>query len=126
MLLTMGISLGGLLAGAISPQSIWAMMNQYQLLLCLPLTLLFIPERLEYFITNFKFCTLDFGFLNFEQKFFDKVNIIPNLKGLEVLGYKSQSFIINQLGFFKFLFVILILHILFSPLICMKRFKCTS
>ena len=65
--------------GVGSPTSgaFWALIHQYQLLLCLPILGVYIPEEILYYISEFDFVSLDMSWLPFPQFWFLKKIDLP-------------------------------------------------
>jgi len=105
-----------------SSQSIWSMINQFQLLMTLPLVGWYIsPEVIEY-LQEFQFAILNFSFIPFrEVGFID--DYIGNYKGLqqtnlnfETVGLESGSTLVNHFGAFLMILFIILMHLIFTLL----------
>jgi hypothetical protein len=96
-----------------SPQSIWFIINQLQLLMLLPLTGAFIPQDVVDYFKAMSFSNFDFDFLSV-----DKIPVFSHISG--VFGYdhdseylrdidvESGSTLVNILGLI-FIYMLLVL-----------------
>ena len=105
----------------------WAILNQYQLLICLPLLKSYVSNELIYFIHEFEFAAFDFTFMDpipypyidFE---IEGMDYPPTDEVFADNFLESQSILVNQLGTIKTLIMTGILHLLFvSIYFCIRR-----
>ena len=107
----MGVSAGSSLLSMSSPAAIFIMINQFQLLLLLPLTGAYISDQVLFTITGMSMALFSFDFLKLEKiptfnYLFDFLSIIQVNKNLEEIGIKSGNSLINLSKLFL-IFVIL-------------------
>ena len=121
--LSMGTALAGMFSGISSPQAFWSMLNQYQLFLTLPLLPPYIPPKVLYFISEFDFFSFNFGFLSEIIPDFLDVEMPQSIRGLEVLGYSSQSFLVSFLNSGRTLLALITVHLVLLPFIKWKAIR---
>ena len=117
-------------SSASSGPSVWALINQYQLILLLPMLGTYLENNFEFYITEFELMSFDFDFMDFiEFPFIDpKVDVIdyqqPN-KLFRNNGVESGSFIHNHYRFIKVILIVFICDMIFllTKLIIIKLFK---
>jgi hypothetical protein len=101
------VSVVGSTVSASSPNSIWAMLNSYQLVLWLPLLNSYMSNELLYFIQEFEFASFDMSFMSFKipwvETSIEELDYPQSEEMLENTGFESGSFVVNQIGFFKLL-----------------------
>ena len=101
---------------ASSSSGAWMMINQYQLLLLVPVLETELPEDLLKFMDQFEFATFKFDFLK-GWKFGNGENTIDSFSfdqtvpGLKTVGYDSGSIIVNEYNFAKGIFNFVSFHI---------------
>ena len=105
----------GTMIGFSSSQGVWGLFNQYQLILMLPFLRTNLSKDFFVFMSNFKFITFDFSFmedvslqklLNFKDVFdYEQTDEVYSDNGLE-----SGSFLVNQFNVFQTILLILFLH----------------
>lgn len=120
-----GISCLKSLINLSSPNMMWTMVNQIQLLLLLILTKTSMPDRVHEFITSNGFTMLSFNFLNLEKLSFLKVPeewlYSPQSdKNLEAIGIEAYSTYNN---IFSILFITLCLLPLHMIVILLPKWK---
>ena len=106
----------GSLTSVSSAQSIWSMLNQYQLFLTLPLVGWYMSPELVTFISEFEFVTFSGNFIPFKNifhKFYTWMDIPQSKNDLESIGLNSGSTLINQLGVILLVLFIMVLHLIF-------------
>lgn len=113
----------GMFSGLSSPQAFWSMLNQYQLFLTLPLLPAYIPPKVLFFISEFDFFSFNFGFLNkiFPSMF--SIEMPQSIRGLEVLGYSSQSFFVSFLNSGRTFLIVVTIHLLLLPFMKWKALQ---
>ena len=98
-------------AGSGSNSDAWFMINQYQLMLSVPLLETELPPKLLYFLEGFEFSTFQFNFLE-DWSFGEVDNRVSRFdypqprEGLKIIGYESGSSIVNEYNFAKAMFTI--------------------
>jgi hypothetical protein len=100
---------------ASSPQTIWAVFNQYQLLVCLPLLRTYVSVELNYFINEFKFAAFDFQFIDYIPFPYIDPEIVsidyPQADNVFADNdIESQSVLVNQVGNVKLILVLIFIH----------------
>ena len=101
-----------------SGQSIWALVNQYQLIILLPMLGTYLENDFEFYITEFQLVSFDFDFMNFIKfPFFDSeighIDYSQPDKIFEDNGVESGSFIYNQYNFIKIMLIVIIIDLIF-------------
>lgn len=95
--------------------SLYAMIEQMQLIFLLTLIRLYFPARIIWFFHIMRFLLLEFNFIYFEKLLFDAVDYSetqPNSM-LEILGFEFKSGIVNIFENICVLLIILFLHMIF-------------
>lgn len=82
------VPLAGTVFMASSSHSFWSLLNQFQLLLMLPLLRTYLPLEFVFFIREFKIALLSFSFLKFEGLGHE----------IEELGYPQESRVYKEGG----------------------------
>jgi hypothetical protein len=126
---SIGVGFISSIAGS-SGQSAWALLNQFQLVMILPLLRSYLTEEFVFFIRDFKFTLLNFSFLKpLELPIINHKNKYLNYKQpdsvYEENSLESGSWFVNQLDLFKVIIIIIVLHLvilLFSKLFASERF----
>lgn len=112
-----------------SPNSIWGLVNQYQLFLILPFLDLYLPGNfidflMELQISIFNFEVLDFIPLPYVGEFIRKLEYEHPYHEYQNNGIGSGSFITNEVDFIKSILVVICIHVLFTILyITMRPYK---
>lgn len=101
-----------------SPQSIWSMINQYQLFLTLPLVGWYMSPELILFIQNFEFTAFTINFIPYEKLFvfeflYNWLDIPQSNQNFEAMGIESGSVIINQLGVILMFIWLISMHLVY-------------
>ena len=101
-----------------SGQSIWALINQYQLIILLPMLGTHLENDFEFYITEFELVSFDFDFMDFITfPFIDSQIDGIDYKQPEKLfrnnGVESGSFFFNHYRFVKVMLIFLILNLIF-------------
>jgi len=101
-----------------SSSSAWMMINQYQLLLTIPILETGLPKELLLFMEEFKLFTFSFPFLkgwSFGKvdKAVEDLNFEQPVKGIKTIGYESGSILVNEYNFSKVILTLVIANILF-------------
>ena len=131
----------GSMINSSSKQPILALINQYQLLLLLPLLGTYIEDDFQDFVTEFQYMSFDFKFIDFvtefqymsfDFKFIDNIFNWPYIDSLvskidyeqpeyifRMNGIESGSFVHNHYTFFKLIIIISILDAIFSLIRCL-------
>lgn len=101
-----------------STQSMWSLMNQYQLVIMFPLLRSYLSEEFKYFIKGFEFALFNFYFLGTvedpltlslsETIGYDQPDELYQDNGLE-----SGCYVINQLSLIRVFMTIAVLHVMF-------------
>ena len=117
-------------SSASSGPSVWALINQYQLILLLPMLGTYLENNFEFYITEFELMSFDFDFMDFiEFPFIDpKVDVIDYQQPNELFrnnGVESGSFIHNHYRFIKVILIVFICDMIFilTKLIIFKLIK---
>ena len=99
-----------------SPHTIWLMMNQYQLLILLPLTKAYIPIDVIKYILGMEFTLFNLNFMNFDGAFrYD--NLLHDFSDKQTdwyktqIGIKYQSAIVNHISLALGLFFLVMIHL---------------
>ena len=99
-----------------SPHTIWLMMNQYQLLILLPLTKAYIPIDVIKYILGMEFTLFNLNFMNFDGAFrYD--NLLHDFSDKQTdwyktqIGIKYQSAIVNHMSLALGLFFLVMIHL---------------
>lgn len=100
-----------------SPQAIWMMVNQFQLLMLLPLTSAFIPAEVIAYITGMNFVNFNFDFLPTNKApgvegVFEMLSVPQNDEYLQDIGLEYENSILNHASMFFVLLLYCSLHIL--------------
>ena len=100
-----------------SPQSMWFMVNQFQLLVLLPLTGAFIPQDLVDFFSGMSFVNFNFDFIPVVEVppfsyLKERLGFDHSDSYLKDLGVNSGSTLVNTLSLIFMLFVYTIFHLL--------------
>ena len=100
-----------------SPQGLWIMINQIQLLLLLFITGAFIPKDVADYIVGMKFASFSFGFINYDNlwlvsKYYDYFDWNQPNDYIDRIEVNSWSIMINIFPLITTIFYTLILHIL--------------
>ena len=100
-----------------SSNSIWSLLNQYQLFLMLPLLNTYLPSGFVTYMYELRFVLLDFSFASFFKipwlrAQVGKLDYEQPDKLLESYGIKSGAHIINQLNNTLVLFIFISLNLL--------------
>jgi len=113
--LAYGINLASSLLSLTSPQSIWLIIGQFQLLMLLLLTGAYIPKfvadylaGMDYTLFSFSFLKTDkWNFLLYFKSWFDykQENVM-----LDFIGIKSGSTLINNLSLIFMFIIMMLLH----------------
>ena len=109
------------ITGMSSAQSIWTMINQYQLFLTLPLVGWYMTPELIKFIESFEFALGSFSFIPFEdilifETLYNWMNLPQSNSNFESVGLESGSTLINQLGMLLLLVLLVLLHLCYVGL----------
>lgn len=88
------------LASLSSPQTIWAIINQFQLLLLLPLTGAFVPQEVVEYLKGMKFVILNFNFvplsdLSLLSKLYSYFSLPQKVEYLQEIDIESGSTLLN-------------------------------
>ena len=99
-------------------QSIWALVNQFQLYLLIPFFKSYLTINFISVLSNFSIAFYNFKFLSGIKLYFfdDKINEIDYLEPddrFKDSGLSSGSFIVNEYNFFKSLLFVIIVNIIF-------------
>ena len=99
-------------------QSIWALVNQFQLYLLIPFFKSYLTISFISVLSNFSIAFYNFKFLSGIKLYFfdDKINEIDYLEPddrFKDSGLSSGSFIVNEYNFFKSLLFVIIVNIIF-------------
>ena len=102
--------------GFSSPQGIWALFNQYQLVLVLPFLRANLSKEFLVFVKYLKFVSFSFSFV--DNISFLNTPLVKNTFGYEQKdqvyndnGLSSGSFIVNQFGLIRALLFAIVLHL---------------
>ena len=107
-----------------SPAAIWLMINQYQMLILLPLIGAFLPKNIQDFVVGNDYTMFSFSFLKVRETksasfVVDKFDYEQKIKYLIEIGIESQSIIVNQLSFYLMICLVIACNaILFLILKC--------
>ena len=117
----MGVSVGSSLLSMSSPIAIFIMINQFQMLLLLPLAGSYLSNEVLYTITGMSMTLLNFSFLRLE-----KINVISYLfeylsidqlnNNLLEIGIMSGNSLINWFKLFLLFIFLITIHLLFIPI----------
>ena len=112
-----------------SPQSLWSMINQYQLFMLFPMIGVYIPEEVIHFLQGVSFWLFNFSFISLSklgiyEKFVSFFDWKSNSSYLSSIGFDSVWMIINHLMLVAILFSFIIFHLVI--LILFKAFKTKS
>ena len=115
----------GSMINSSSKQPILALINQYQLLLLLPLLGTYIEDDFQDFVTEFQYMSFDFEFIDniFNWPYIDslvsKIDYEQSDGIFRMNGIESGSFVHNHYTFFKLIITIGILDTVFSLIKCL-------
>ena len=115
----------GSMINSSSKQPILALINQYQLLLLLPLLGTYIEDDFQDFVTEFQYMSFDFKFIDniFYWPYIDstvsKIDYKQPDDIFRMNGIESGSFVHNHYTFFKLIITIGILDTVFSLIKCL-------
>ena len=104
------------LAFASSPQSLWLMVNQFQLLLLLPICGAEVPKDIQDYLAGMDFALFNFGFLPYKdlwvsRKISEYLHRDQNNEYLDTIGLESSSAIVNQLPLIYTILVLVFFHL---------------
>jgi hypothetical protein len=112
-----GVAIGGVvsLLSMSSPQAIWIMVNQFQLLMLLPLTDVYMPKEIEDYLSGMSFTSFNFDFLPLSSipKFkgiFEYFGFEQNDQYLQGMGIEYGSAFLNQISLFAMMCAFLLIH----------------
>ena len=96
-----------------SPQSLWSMINQYQLFMLFPMIGVYIPEEVIHFLRGVSFWLFNFSFISLSklgiyEKFVSFFDWKSNSSYLSSIGFDSVWMIINHLMLVAILFSFII------------------
>ena len=110
------VSVSASLLTSSSPQSIWLMVNQYQLYILLPLTGVYMPKDVINYLIGMEFTSFNLNFLNAKETFkFDE--LLHDIDSEEndwyrtEIGIESQSAIVNQISLIFGLLLLALIHL---------------
>ena len=110
------VSVSASLLTSSSPQSIWLMVNQYQLYILLPLTGVYMPKDVINYLIGMEFTSFNLNFLNAKETFkFDE--LLHDIDSEEndwyrtEIGIESQSAIVNQISLLFGLLLLALIHL---------------
>lgn len=101
--------------GSGSPQSTWAILNQYQLIILLPVLGTYLEEEFLYYVYEFQFASCNFNYMSF-IKFpaFDEAIVHLDYSQPSSLfadnAIESGSYFANHYQFFKVLVLFFMVH----------------
>ena len=115
------LSAGSSLISMSSPAAIFIMINQFQMLLLLPLTGAYISDQVLFTITGMSMALFSFDFLKLEKisifyYLFDFLKIIQLNKNLTEIGINSGNTIINWFKLFCIIVIFILLQLVFIPI----------
>ena len=103
-----------------SPQSAWAMINQLQILILLPLMFGSFNDKIINYILSMDAALFSFNFISINDLLPDmetrKVEFDQSNKYLKIIGLENGSTFVNNLDLFIILLGWMLLHILIWPL----------
>lgn len=112
-----GVAIGGAvsLLSMSSPQAIWIMVNQFQLLMLLPLTDVYMPKEIKDYLagmgfTNFNFDFLRLGSIPKFKEIFEYFGFEQNDRYLQGMGVEYGSAFLNQISMFIMMCAFLLVH----------------
>ena len=112
------VALGGTISvlSVSSPQAVWMMVRQFQLLMLMPLTGAFFPSSIIQYLTGMSFMNFDFDFIPFPEipfldMLYDYFDFEHGHEYLKDIGVESGSSLLNSMGFFTMIAVHGALHI---------------
>ena len=116
-----GASAGSSLISMSSPAAIFIMINQFQMLLLLPLTGAYISDQVLFTITGMSMALFSFDFLKLEKisifyYLFDFLKINQLNSNLTKIGINSGNTIINWFKLFWMIGIFIFLHWVFIPI----------
>jgi len=99
-----------------SPQALWIMVNQFQLLMLLPLTDVFVPKDIEDYFTGMSFLSFDFNFIPFSatpllNSMFSYFGFEQEDEYLKEIGIEYGSSILNQSSLVFMILLLMLLHV---------------
>jgi hypothetical protein len=102
-----------------SGQSMWSLVNQYQLLLMIPLLNVYLDNDFEFYISEFQVAALDFDFMKFiEYPYIDPLFEEQDYTQPELVfknnGVESGSFIFHYYQLLKIISIIIGINILYD------------
>ena len=112
-----------------SALGMFALLNQIQLMLSLLILNIKLPQELVYYLTELKFVSFDFSFLQnvkipyIETEFLPNIEVRNEIQGMDSLGNESGSVLVNEFQFFKTIIIFIILNLICLPLILMSLRK---
>lgn len=115
---TTSVAAASSMSGLSSGQSIWSLVNQYQLVILIPLLNTYLGQDFRFYITEFRFISLDFDFMSvveipYLDPLVERLNYDQSEEVFANNGIESGSFVNNHYGLFKVLSIISILSIIF-------------
>ena len=99
-------------------QSFWALINQYQLVLLIPMLNTYLANDFEFFITEFELVSFDFDFMDFIEfplldSEVEKIDYEQPQELFEKNGIESGSFFYNHYTFLKVMILVVISNLMF-------------
>ena len=100
-----------------SPQAVWMMVNQFQLLMLLPLTEAFLPEDIIDYFTGMSFTNFNFNFLKLEKlptfgSLYELFGFDEEDEYLKDLGIQYKSTLLNNISLLLIIFGLVSLHLI--------------
>ena len=130
---TVAVSAASSVSGASSASSgpsLWALINQYQLIILLPMLGTYLENDFEFYITEFELMSFDFDFMDFIKFPFidsqvDGIDYQQPVKVFSKNGIESGSFIYNHYRFIKVILIVFICDMIFlsTKLLILKLIK---
>ena len=116
-----GLSIGSSLLSMSSPQGAFSMINQFQMLILIPMIGSYIPNDVVVFITGMDFALLSFDFIPFEKipligYIFEIFAYSQRFDYFSDIGLRSGSAFINQLKLMSIIFLTFLIHLCWVPL----------
>lgn len=114
--MSVGLPLIGSIAVRTNSQSLWSLLNHYQLILMLPLLDTYLPDQFVYFVREFQFVLLDFSFTDFMtiqplKKLVGKLDYEQPQSFLSEIDLDSGSHIVNQFNNAQIFFVLIFINV---------------
>ena len=105
------------------PMSVWAILQQLQMVIILVMIDSFTPEDIDYYLEGVSFALFNFDFIPIKSLPFvdvptDWMDFAQPLEKLEIVGLESRSTLVNNVSFLATLFSIMTIHFILKCSSC--------